>query len=296
MKEGIPEEWRTSTITHIYKQKGDPLECNNFRGIKLLSHTLKLWERVVENRLRSMVNISERQYGFQPGKSTIQPLFCLQMPQEKHRWFGKDLHMLFVDLEKAYDRVPRELIWYRAGRTKEIEIEVGLHQGSALSPLLFVIIIDVITEEIDEGTPWAMLFADDLVLCDPDTEMMELRLERWRECMEKNGLKVSRARTEHLQTTEETDLVGMKSYMETEMVNLPTVPVLQISRINDRQKRRSQQIRGEQGSKGMVEMERTEWSDLRQESTNEIVDPDIPDSDSTDTAVRLRNVANVSQR
>ena len=217
MRKGIPEEWRTSTITPIYKQKGDPLECNNFRGIKLLSHTLKLWERVVESRLRKMVNISERQYGFQPGKSTIQPLFCLRMLQEKHREFGKELHAVFVDLEKAYDRVPRELIWYSlrrkgvpeayiniirdmyagcktsvmtsAGKTKGIEIEVGLHQGSALSPLLFVIIIDVITEEIEEGTPWAMLFADDLVLCDPDRQMMELRLERWRECMEKNGLK-----------------------------------------------------------------------------------------------------------
>ena len=63
-----------------------------------------------------------------------------------------------------------------AGRTNEIEIEVELHQGSAHSPLLFVIIIDVITEEIDEGTPWAMLFADDLVLCDPDREMMIVRL------------------------------------------------------------------------------------------------------------------------
>ena len=41
-----------STITPIYKQKGDPLECNNLTGIKLLSHTLKLWERVVESRLR----------------------------------------------------------------------------------------------------------------------------------------------------------------------------------------------------------------------------------------------------
>ena len=197
------------------------------------------------------MTISERQYGFQPGESTIQPLFCLRMLQEKHREFGKELHMVFVDLEKAYDRVPRELIWYSlrrkgvpeayiniirdmyagcktsvmtsAGRTKEIEIEVGLHQGSALSPQLFVIIIDVITEEIDDGTPWAMLFADDLVLCDPGREMMGLRLERWRECMEKNGFKVSRAKTEHLQTTEETDPVGMKKYMETEVVNLPTV-------------------------------------------------------------------------
>ena len=70
MREGIPEEWRTSTITPIYKQKGYPLECNNFRGITLLSHTLKLWERVVESRLRKMVNNSEKQYGFQPEKST----------------------------------------------------------------------------------------------------------------------------------------------------------------------------------------------------------------------------------
>ena len=100
IKEGIPEEWRTSTITHIYKQKGDPLECNNFRGTKLSSHTLKLSERVVENRLKQMVNISERQCGFQSGKSTIQPLFCLRMLQEKHREFGKELHMVFVDLEK----------------------------------------------------------------------------------------------------------------------------------------------------------------------------------------------------
>ena len=43
-------------------------------------------------------------------------------------------------------------------------------------------------------------------------------------------------------------------------------------------------------------MERTEWSDLRQESHNEIEDPDIPDSDSTDADVRLQNMANVSQR
>ena len=65
-----------------------------------------------------------------------------------------------------------------------------------------------------------MLLADDLVLCVHDREIMELRLERLRECMENNGLKVSRAKTEHLQTTGDNDPVRMNRYMGTEMVNL----------------------------------------------------------------------------
>ena len=60
MREEIPEEWRTSTITPIYKQNEDPLERNNFRCITLLSHILKLWERVVESRFRKIVSTSER--------------------------------------------------------------------------------------------------------------------------------------------------------------------------------------------------------------------------------------------
>ena len=56
------------------------------------------------------------------------------------------------------------------GETKEVDIEVGLHQCSTISPLLFVIIIDAITEEIEERTPWTILFLDDPVLCDPDRD------------------------------------------------------------------------------------------------------------------------------
>ena len=52
----------------------------------------------------------------------------------------------------------------------------------------------MLTEEIEEGTPWAMLFVDDLALCDPDKEKMEVRLERWSECMETNGIQVSRVK------------------------------------------------------------------------------------------------------
>ena len=63
--------------------------------------------------------------------------------------------------------------------------------------------------------------------------------------------------------------------------------VLGISRINDRQRRRSQHIRGEQSGKGMAEMEIYDWSDVRQETSNENEAPHIPDSDSTDVALRL---------
>jgi len=50
------------------------------------------------------------------------------------------------------------------GATEEIHIKIGLHQGSALSPFLFIVILDEISEKIEEKTPWAMLFADDLVI------------------------------------------------------------------------------------------------------------------------------------
>ena len=81
------------------------------------------------------------------------------------------------------------------------------------------------------------------------------------------------------------------------MVNLPTVQSFKyIGSTIDRRGGASKDVENIVAKAWLVEMERTEWSDLRQESPNEIEDPDIPDSDSTDTAVRLRNMANVSQR
>ena len=249
MDEGLPQEWRRSTITPIYKQKGDPLACGNYRGIKLLSHCLKLLERVIEARIREIVTIKANQYGFRKGKSTTEPMFCLRILQEKFREFHKDLHMVFVDLEKAYDTIPRELIWFclrrrgvpeayintikemykdcmttvrtTSGCTEEIAIKVGLHQGSALSPLLFIIIMDVISEDIREDTPWAMLFADDLVLCDGSREELEERLEVWRMKMESVGLKLSRAKTEYLPPEGENGDIKMRKYNSTEMETLP---------------------------------------------------------------------------
>ena len=59
MGERIPEEWRRSVLIPIYKNKGDAQCCGNYRGIKLMSHTMKVWERIIKARLRDRVEISK---------------------------------------------------------------------------------------------------------------------------------------------------------------------------------------------------------------------------------------------
>uniref|UniRef100_A0A1S3ZT25 Reverse transcriptase domain-containing protein n=1 Tax=Nicotiana tabacum TaxID=4097 RepID=A0A1S3ZT25_TOBAC len=79
----MPEEWRRSTMIPLYKNKGDVQNCNNYRGIKLLSHTIKVWERVIEGRLRS-VSISENQFGFMPGRSTTEVIHIVRRLVEQY--------------------------------------------------------------------------------------------------------------------------------------------------------------------------------------------------------------------
>ncbi|KAK3538370.1 hypothetical protein QTP86_000563 [Hemibagrus guttatus] len=222
----MPEEWRRSVLVPIFKNKGDVQSCSNYRGIKFMSHTMKLWERVVEARLRKVVDICEQQYGFMPRKSTTDAIFALRILMEKYRDGQKELHCVFVDLEKAYDRVPREELWYcmrksgvaekyvrvvqdmyersrtvvrcAVGQTEEFKVEVGLHQGSALSPFLFAIVMDQLSEEVRQESPWTMMFADDIVICSESREQVEENLERWRFALERRGMKVSRSKTEYM--------------------------------------------------------------------------------------------------
>ncbi|KAK3534282.1 hypothetical protein QTP86_009755 [Hemibagrus guttatus] len=145
---------------------------------------------------------------------------------EKYRDGQRELHCVFVDLEKAYDRVPREELWYcmrksgvaekyvrvvqdmyersrtvvrcAVGQTEEFKVEVGLHQGSALSPFLFAIVTDQLSEEVRQESPWTMMFADDIVICSESREQVEENLERWRFALERRGMKVSGSKTEYM--------------------------------------------------------------------------------------------------
>ena len=167
---------------------------------------------VVARRLRECTEIHESQFGFMPGRSTTDAIFILKQTLEKHREGQKDIRVTFIDIEKAYDRVPREEIrrctrernvpetyvkliqdMYRGCKTKvrsaasesdSFNVDVGLHQGSTLSPYLFLILMDVLTEGVRKEVPECMMFADDIVLCGGREVDMTEYLDTWRQSLE----------------------------------------------------------------------------------------------------------------
>ena len=103
----------------------------------------------------------------------------------------------------------------RDGCTDYFRIDVGLHQAqrSALSPLLFIVIMDVLASELGSKPPESMLFADYLVLCETSREKVEQELEWWRDQFARHGLRISRTKTEYMPTPhkEENIILGYGS-------------------------------------------------------------------------------------
>ena len=80
------------------------------------------------------------------------------------------------------------------GNSSSFEVKVGMHQGSALSPLLFVIVMEAISREFRVALPWELLYADDLVVI---AEMEDLikRLNEWKDNVENTGMRVNMNKT-----------------------------------------------------------------------------------------------------
>ncbi|VDP25844.1 unnamed protein product [Heligmosomoides polygyrus] len=77
---------------------------------------MKIFERIVDRRIRDVVQLSNNQCGFVAGCGTVDAIHAVRLLLEKHREKQKPVHFAFLDLEKAFDRVPREVIWYALRR------------------------------------------------------------------------------------------------------------------------------------------------------------------------------------
>ena len=153
-----------SSLVPIFTGKRDPLNPNCSMGIKLLEHAFRLYEKSLDGRLREVVDIDKTQHGFMPERGTVDALLNLRRLSEKFRAENK-LFFIFVVLEKAFDRVPREILHFAFRRKGVPEylvngvmslykgcktyvsvdaelssssfVEVGTHQGCALSPFFY---------------------------------------------------------------------------------------------------------------------------------------------------------------
>ena len=160
-----------------------------------------------------------------PGSGNVDAVFVLKRLTEKFRAKNK-LFFIFVDLEKAFDWVPREVICFalrRKGVPEYLEHVVMslykgcktavsvdgelsgsfsvtvVHQWFALSPLLFVMVMDVLTEDVRDGSLMELLYADDLVLCEESLNEVMHKYERWKNAVKGKGLRVNVDKTKGMQ-------------------------------------------------------------------------------------------------
>ena len=164
-----------------------------------------------------MVSIHDSKFGLVPGRGTTDAIFVVRQLQEKYLATNKRLNMALIDLEKAFDRVPRKVIWWalrklgvdewivrlvqgmysnarsrvREGYSEEFEVKVGVHQGSVLSLLLFIIVLEALSRAFRCEMPWEDLYADDLVIIAESLEECVRRLLTWKEAMKEKGLRVN---------------------------------------------------------------------------------------------------------
>ncbi|KAK3538399.1 hypothetical protein QTP86_001745 [Hemibagrus guttatus] len=99
------------------------------------------------------------------------------------------------NLEKAYDRVPREELWYCVRKSgvaeKYVRVVQDMYERSR-TVVRCAVVMDQLSEEVRQESPWTMMFADDIVICSESREQVEVNLERWRFALERRGMKVSR--------------------------------------------------------------------------------------------------------
>ena len=197
----FPKDWKEGHLVKLPK-KGDLSNCNNYRGIALLSIPGKVFNRIVLERIKAAVDekLREEQAGFRKNRSTIDQIATLRIIVEQSIEWKSSLVVNFVDYEKAFDSLDRTTLWkimrhygipgklvtlvkelyegsscrvlHEGQLTDSFNIITGVKQGCILSPFLFILAIDWLMKETTSGgrngIQWTQLedldFADDLAL------------------------------------------------------------------------------------------------------------------------------------
>lgn len=178
----IPEVWTEGLIVPIYKKKGDINDANNYRGITMLSCLSKLLTSCINERLSEYVNeadiLGEDQAGFRNGYSTADHIFSLKALIDLFLFQKKRLYAAFVDYQKAFDSVQRNLLWVKLlsyningnllnvvrnlyknaksciminnVKSDYFNCSVGVRQGENLSPLLFALFINDMSDYLSK--------------------------------------------------------------------------------------------------------------------------------------------------
>ena len=177
----LPQDLRDAVIITLYKNKGEKSNCDNYRGITLLSIAGKILARILLNRLVPTIaedNTPESQCGFRRNRSTTDMVFVLRQLQEKCREQNKGLYVSFVDLTKAFDTVSRKGMWQIMERlgcpprflnmvillhddqrgqvrlngdlSEPFAISNGVKQGCVLAPTLFSIFFSMMLRQATE--------------------------------------------------------------------------------------------------------------------------------------------------
>ena len=233
-KEDIPKDWKMGHLVKIPK-KGDLGNCNNWRGITLLSIASKVLTRVILERMKKQLDaeLRQEQAGFRKEKSCTDQIATLRIIIEQSLEWNSPLYLNFIDFEKAFDSLDRNVIWkllnhygvpdkivkiikcmytnfsckviHRGKLSPEFPVETGVKQGCLLSPLIFILAINWIMSNTvgkRNGLQWTLTtqlhdldFADDIcLLAHKFTHMQEKTNKLQNEAL-KLGLRVNIAKT-----------------------------------------------------------------------------------------------------
>lgn len=106
-----PKAWRTSVMVPIHLEgRGDVLECSNYHTICIISHAMKIFERILDARLCSIMERTPNQCGFVNECRTMDAIHAARMLLKCHREKNKPVHLAFLDPEKAFNHMPHNLL------------------------------------------------------------------------------------------------------------------------------------------------------------------------------------------